>query len=71
MINKICANFNFFTCLTAKLISENNDQSGEQLLARIATEMSHPQPDVVVRGGIEILGGLAQKDIVAGTRNIL
>ena len=54
-----------------ELISENNNQSGEQLLNHIAVEMSHPQPDVVVRGGIEILGGLAQKDIVAGTRNIL
>jgi len=54
-----------------ELISENNDQSGEQLLVRIATEMSHPQPDVVTKGGSEILEGLAQKDIIAGTRNKL
>ena len=54
-----------------ELISENNNQSGEQLLNHIAVEMSHPQPDVVVRGGMEILDGLAQKDIIAGTRNIL
>ncbi len=51
-----------------ELIGDNNQQSGEQLLHHIAVEMSHPQPDVVVKGGIEILGGLAQKDIVAGTR---
>jgi hypothetical protein len=53
-----------------ELVSENNNESGEQLLARIATEMSHPQPDVVVRGGSEILEGLAQKDIIAGRYNL-
>ena len=52
-----------------ELISENRQQSGEQLLVRIATEMSHPQPDVVIKGGSEILEGLAKKDIIAGTRN--
>jgi hypothetical protein len=52
-----------------ELISENNNASGEQLLTRIAIEMVHPQPDVVVSGGIEILQGLAQKDIILGTRS--
>ena len=51
-----------------ELVSELNNESGEQLLNRIAVEMSHPQPDVVVKGGTEILEGLAQKDIIAGTR---
>ena len=51
-----------------ELISDNDTDSGAQLLHRIATEMSHPQPDVVVNGGIEILRGLAQKDIIPGTR---
>ncbi len=62
---------NLVTKRLLELISENNNESGEQLLTRIATEMSHPQPDVVVRGGSEILEGLAQKDIIAGTRNNL
>ena len=52
-----------------ELVSENDNQTGEQLLNRIAVEMSHPQPDVVIKGGAEILEGLAQKDIIAGTRN--
>ena len=51
-----------------ELISDNNNQSGEQLLLQIATEMSHPQPDVVIRGGADILQGLAKKDIITGTR---
>ena len=62
---------NLVTKRLLELISENNNESGEQLLTRIATEMSHPQPDVVVRGGSEILESLAQKDIIAGTRNNL
>ena len=51
-----------------ELVSENSSESGAQLLGRIATEMSHPQPDVVIAGGAEILAGLATKDIVLGTR---
>jgi len=51
-----------------ELIDENNNESGEQLLQRIATEMSHPQPDVVIRGGIETLRELAQKDIILGIK---
>lgn len=54
-----------------ELISDNNNQSGEQLLLQIATEMSHPQPDVVIRGGADILQGLAKKDIITGTRTSL
>jgi hypothetical protein len=51
-----------------ELIGENDNETGEQLLNRIAIEMSHPQPEVVVNGGLEILMGLAQKDIILGTR---
>ena len=50
-----------------ELVSENDSVNGEQLLNHIAAEMSHPQPDVVVTGGIEILKGLLQKDIILGT----
>ena len=53
-----------------ELIDEDNNESGERLLHRIATEMSHPQPDVVVSGGIETLTGLAQKDIIAGVKKL-
>ena len=50
------------------MVDEDNDETGEQLLQRITTEMSHPQPDVVVNGGIEILRGLAEKDIILGVK---
>ena len=51
-----------------EMIDEDGNESGEQLLQRIATEMSHPQPDVVIRGGIETLRELAQKDIILGIK---
>jgi hypothetical protein len=53
-----------------ELVSEHQTETGEQLLNRIADEMSHPQPAVVVNGGIEILRDLAQKDIILGTRMV-
>ena len=51
-----------------ELISENSSKSGELLLDCIALEMSHPQPQVVIAGGAEILAGLAAKDIIVGTK---
>jgi hypothetical protein len=51
-----------------ELIDSGNDENGEQLLHRIAEEMSHPQPAVVINGGIEILKRLAQKDIILGAK---
>ena len=51
-----------------ELIGEDTNTSGRELLTRIATELSHPQPDVVITGGAEILQGLRNKDIIPGTR---
>ncbi len=47
---------------------QNNDENGEQLLNRIAEEMSHPQPEVVVNAGMQILKELVEKDIILGTK---
>ena len=51
-----------------ELISENNKKIGRLLLDCIALEMSHPQPEVVIAGGAEILAGLSDKDIILGTK---
>jgi hypothetical protein len=51
-----------------ELVDADINENGEQLLNRIATEMSHPQPEVVVNSGLEILKGLAQKDIILGIK---
>ena len=51
-----------------ELVDEDTGASGESLLSRIATEMNHPEPKVVIKGGAEILNNLHQKDIILGTK---
>jgi hypothetical protein len=50
-----------------ELIEADNRQTGAELLTQIATEMSHPQPEVVIRGGAEIMHNLRDKQILTGT----
>jgi hypothetical protein len=53
-----------------ELVDTTTSASGTELLVRIAEEMDHPQPEVVIRSGSEILQGLLQKDIILGTRRL-
>lgn len=50
-----------------EIIEPNKTATGRELLTRIATEMAHPDPDVVINGGLEIMINLKQKDIITGT----
>ncbi len=58
--------------VTAKLLelADDNPQglSGRQLLESIAAEMQHPEPEVVINGGKDMLDQLLEKRIVLGTR---
>lgn len=51
-----------------ELLETSDTASGRKLLLQIAGEMSHPQPEVVVSGGAEILDNLRKKSIITGTR---
>ena len=51
-------------------LEANSGATGRQILAAIAAEMSHPQPEVVISGGLDILENLRNKDIVPGTRTV-
>lgn len=51
-----------------ELVAGGTGATGEEILARIAAEMAHPDPEVVIRGGREILNELHAKDIIPGTR---
>ena len=51
-----------------ELVDSEEAASGREILTRIAGEMSHSQPDVVVSGGHEILDNLRKKDIILGTK---
>jgi hypothetical protein len=52
-----------------ELLGTENGATGRQLLLKIAAELSHPQPEVVIDGGREILENLRTKAIVTGTRH--
>lgn len=51
-----------------ELIDEDRGASGRALLERIAVELDHPQPGVVIQGGGELLRSLHRKDIIPGTK---
>jgi hypothetical protein len=52
-----------------ELVAEDTGASGEALLQRIAGELSHPQPAVVISGGAGILESLREKHVLLGTRS--
>ncbi len=57
--------------LTARLLyllDEDEQLSGEQALRQIATEMQHPQPELVLRGGLQTLEQLRAAGVMLGTR---
>ncbi|MEM7278507.1 MAG: putative DNA-binding domain-containing protein [Pseudomonadota bacterium] len=58
--------------VSAQLITliQNSDNrlSGAALAAEITRQLQHPNPDVVVRGGLDILENLRELGIVLGTR---
>jgi len=51
-----------------ELLDADSAATGRQILAQIAGEMSHPQPEQVIRSGLGILENLRNRDIVPGTR---
>ena len=52
-----------------ELVAEDSGATGVELLHRIAQEMAHPEPDVVVAGGTDILKNLRDKHILLGTKS--
>jgi hypothetical protein len=47
-------------------IQINDDKTGQQLLEGIARELDHPDPQVVINGGHEIMRDMHSKDIILG-----
>ena len=47
-------------------IQGNDDKTGLQLLEGIAEELKHPDPQVVINGGYEIMRDMHDKDILLG-----
>ena len=61
--------FTEINALTYRLLEllRGEPLSGTQALERIAAELNHPQPELILAGGREILGNLLEKQIVLGT----
>lgn len=55
------------TARLLQLIDAGEQPDGETMLRQIAAELSHPDPDVVLRGGAEILNDLRQRGVIPGT----
>ncbi len=51
-------------------IQNNNDKTGLQLLEGIAEELDHPDPQVVINGGQEIMSDMHSKDILLGVSSL-
>ena len=49
-----------------ELLGETEGASGLQVLEKIAQEMQHPNPNIVINGGLDTLKNLRDKDIVLG-----
>jgi len=56
------------TARLLQLISEQADATGRQLMEQIATELNHPDPEVVLQGGLEAMQTLLQAGVILGTR---
>lgn len=57
---------NAVTARLLQLISSNNHKSARTLLQQIAVELNHAQPDIVVRGGMDILNDLQKRQVILG-----
>ncbi|TDJ32186.1 MAG: DUF2063 domain-containing protein [Gammaproteobacteria bacterium] len=51
-----------------QLLGENDDRPTRELLSQIAKELNHSDPDVVIRGGSELMEDFRRRDIVLGLR---
>jgi uncharacterized protein len=63
--------FTELNSVSARLIEQlqtNDSLSGVKILESIAAELQHPEPQVVIDGGKQILQGMYEKDIILGTR---
>ncbi len=56
------------TARLLELFSSEDPGTGAEALRRIAAELGHPKPEVVIEGGLQILADLRSRDVVLGTR---
>ena len=52
------------TARLLQLIAGDGNKTGQVLLEQIAAELNHPQPEMVINGGLEILIDLKKRDVI-------
>ncbi|MFK5912847.1 MAG: putative DNA-binding domain-containing protein [Woeseiaceae bacterium] len=57
---------NPITALLIQLINDDNDFTTKQMLENIAEQMNHPNKDVVIEGGLQIINYLKQRNVILG-----
>jgi hypothetical protein len=53
-----------------QLLRENPSWSGRQTLRRIVEELRHPQPDLVIEAGTQLLSDLRARNVILGSRRV-
>lgn len=54
------------TALLIQLINEDNDLTTKQMLESIASQMNHPEPNIVIEGGYQIMQDLKNRGVILG-----
>lgn len=52
-----------------QLMQEQPQLTSKQMLTDIATQLNHPNPDVVIQGGLQILHDLKTRDVILGVND--
>jgi len=60
---------NVVTAQMLQMISEDKQLSTRQILQQIAEQLNHPNPDVVIQGGLQILYDLKNRDVILGVND--
>ncbi|MDR4513310.1 putative DNA-binding domain-containing protein [Nitrosomonas sp.] len=56
------------TARLMQLMIDNECDNGRMLLTKVAVELQHPQPDIVIQGGYEIMQDFLNRGILLGAR---
>lgn len=61
---------NAITAHLLERLQQSPELTGQAHLEAIANDMQHPQPEVVINGGAQILADLKARDVILGTRRV-
>jgi hypothetical protein len=67
-LDKVCfMQSNAATATLMTVIAQSNNLTGREILTKLALEMCHPNPEELIKAGMDIMAKLQQLDIILGT----